>query len=127
MNYEGRNGEPERREKGIQAELFADRLCKRVLDLGVSRHRRHAPPFTGFVVKIVIRTVAFVFRPMTSKDSAADTHSTPLRAGSFCHLQQTRRRKSERKRSIYCPLPAALFPSLIASCSVMYLPCFDVP
>jgi hypothetical protein len=36
-------------------------------------------------------------------------------------------RKLRRKRSIYCPLPAALFPSLIASCSVMYLPSFDVP
>ena len=28
---------------------------------------------------------------------------------------------------IYCPFPAALFPSLVASASVMYFPFFVVP
>jgi hypothetical protein len=29
--------------------------------------------------------------------------------------------------AIYCPFPAALFPSLVASASVMYLPFLVVP
>jgi hypothetical protein len=94
-------------------------------------------------IDVSIRTVAVVSRPMTSEDTAADTHSTPLRAGSFYHYSnQTTKARGEVRgnllsqqvcvrvptgRSIYRPLPAALSPSLIASCSVTYLPFFVVP
>ena len=37
------------RGNSIEAELFADRLCKRVLDLGVPRGTGATRPFTGFV------------------------------------------------------------------------------
>jgi hypothetical protein len=49
---------PGRERYSIEAELFADRLCKRVLDLSVPRDRRNSPVH-WIRVKIVICTVAF--------------------------------------------------------------------
>jgi hypothetical protein len=56
----------------IEAELFADRLCKRVLDLSVPRYGRNSPVH-WIHVKIVICTVAFRSRRMTTMGTAADT------------------------------------------------------
>ena len=49
---------PVRRPTSIKTELFADRLCERVLDLSVPRYRRNSPVH-WIRVKIVICTVAF--------------------------------------------------------------------
>jgi hypothetical protein len=47
-----------RERSSIEAKLFADRLCKRVFDLRVSRDRRY-PTVNRVGIEIMIRTVTF--------------------------------------------------------------------
>ncbi len=56
--FDVNDGVPVRQPTLIKTELFADRLCKRVLDLSVPRYRRNSPVH-WIRVKIVICTVAF--------------------------------------------------------------------